>query len=119
MCARHERRPVVSEQVLSLGQTTLALVGVLVLAGVSLAILRRLIQGRLSLGGRGDGLRTLASLPLGNRRFVTVVEVGGERFLLGITPQSINLIARDVKLDLASNETGPRGFVSRLQLWRS
>jgi flagellar biogenesis protein FliO len=39
-------------------------------------------------------LRLCESLPLGDRRFVAVVEVDRERFLLGGTPSSLVLLAR-------------------------
>jgi len=39
-------------------------------------------------------LRLCESLPLGDRRFVAVVEFGRERFLVGGTPSSLVLLAR-------------------------
>lgn len=40
------------------------------------------------------GLRLCESLPLGDRRFVAVVEFGRERFLLGGTSSSLVLLSR-------------------------
>ncbi|HEY6764465.1 MAG TPA: flagellar biosynthetic protein FliO [Candidatus Sulfotelmatobacter sp.] len=39
-------------------------------------------------------LRLAESLPLGDRRFVAVLELDGSRFLLGATPSSLVLLAR-------------------------
>jgi len=39
-------------------------------------------------------LRLCESLPLGDRRFVAVVEFGRERFLVGGTPSSLVLLSR-------------------------
>ncbi len=40
------------------------------------------------------GLRLCQSLPLGDRRFVAVVEFERERFLVGGTPASLVLLSR-------------------------
>jgi flagellar biogenesis protein FliO len=39
-------------------------------------------------------LRLCESLPLGERRFVAVIEIDGARFLLGGTPSSLVLLSR-------------------------
>lgn len=39
-------------------------------------------------------LRLCESLPLGDRRFVAVVEFGAARFLVGGTPSSLTLLSR-------------------------
>ena len=46
------------------------------------------------MGNRGDGtdLRLIQSLPLGPRRFVSLIEADGKRFLVGVTEQNINLL---------------------------
>jgi flagellar biogenesis protein FliO len=48
-------------------------------------------------------LRLCESLPLGDRRFVAVVEFDRERFLVGGTPSSLVLLSR---LEEAGNRTG-------------
>lgn len=51
------------------------------------------------------GLRLCESLPLGERRFVAVVEYEKERFLLGGTPSSLVLLSRlDNSRSLAEHE---------------
>lgn len=47
-----------------------------------------------TLTGMGDGrqLRLIQSLPLGPRRYVSLIEADGRRYLLGVTDSQINLI---------------------------
>jgi flagellar biogenesis protein FliO len=70
--------------------TALALtVGALALA---LALLRRwLSRGR---GGEGQTIRLVTSRYLGGKRFLTVVEVEGQRLLLGLAGDRVSLVAR-------------------------
>jgi flagellar biosynthetic protein FliO len=70
-----------------------SLVLVLGLAGGSLWALRKYGRGRLP-GGGGGKLRVEETLALGDRRFVSILEAEGERFLIGLTPQGISLISR-------------------------
>lgn len=57
--------------------------------------LRRWWQAALHLGQRAPrSLRVAESLPLGERRFVAVIEFEKERFLLGGTTSSLVLLAR-------------------------
>jgi flagellar protein FliO/FliZ len=49
-------------------------------------------------------LRLCESLPLGERRFVAVVEFGRERFLLGGTPSSLVLLSRLADTDREMQE---------------
>jgi hypothetical protein len=63
-------------------------------AGVGREIYR-LWQKLLRLGQRSPKrLRLCESLPLGERRFVAVVEFDAERFLVGGTPSSMVLLSR-------------------------
>ena len=39
-------------------------------------------------------LRMCESLPLGDRRFVAVIQVDGERFLIGCSSSSVSMLAR-------------------------
>jgi flagellar biogenesis protein FliO len=70
--------------------TALALtVGALALA---LALLRRwLSRGR---AGEGQTIRLVTSRYLGGKRFLTVVEVEGQRLLLGLAGDRVSLVAR-------------------------
>jgi len=70
-----------------------SLVLVLGIAGASLWALKKYGRGRIP-GGGGGKLRVEETLALGDRRFVSILEAEGERFLIGLTPQGINLIAR-------------------------
>ena len=96
-----------SPQILSLAQMTGALLAVLALMGLTLAGLRRLMVRGLNTGANAAQLRTLATLPLGERRYLTLVEVGGEKLLLGVTPSNVNLLARDVKLHADAHSPKP------------
>lgn len=70
-----------------------SLVLVLGLAGASLWALKKYGRGRIP-GGGGGKLRVEETLALGDRRFVSILDVEGERFLIALTPQGINLISR-------------------------
>lgn len=70
-----------------------SLVLVLGLAGASLWALKKYGRGRIP-GGGGHKLRVEETLALGDRRFVSILEVEGERFLIALTPQGINLLSR-------------------------
>lgn len=66
---------------------------VLGLAGLSLWALKKYGRGRIP-GGGGGRLRVEETLALGDRRYVSILEAEGERFLIGLTPQGIHLISR-------------------------
>ncbi len=55
---------------------------------------RRLAGAHLPRRGAGRvAMRVAGSLPLGERRFLAVVEVEERRFLLGVAPQSVSMLA--------------------------
>jgi len=70
-----------------------SLVLVLGLAGLSFWGLKKYGRGRLP-GSGGGRLRVEETLALGDRRYVSILEVEGERFLLALTPQGISLLSR-------------------------
>ena len=70
-----------------------SLVLVLGLAGASLWALKKYGRGRIP-GGGGGKLKVEETLALGDRRFVSILDVEGERFLIALTPQGIHLISR-------------------------
>jgi flagellar biogenesis protein FliO len=70
-----------------------SLILVLGLAGASLWALKKYGRGRIP-GGGGGRLRVEETLALGDRRFVSILDVEGDRFLLALTPQGIQLISR-------------------------
>lgn len=45
-----------------------------------------------TLSGGGKNLKIVESIGMGDRRSIALVEVGGKRFLVGSTPQQINLL---------------------------
>lgn len=71
-----------------------------VLLGLALVVGMILAMGwlmrRLGAGGwlPGRGMRALATLPLGGRERIVLVEVGTEQLLLGVAPGRVNLLAR-------------------------
>ena len=83
-----------SSQLLS---TLLALAFVGVLAWVSLAMLKRLQQGRLLPGSRTDAdeLRFVRAMPVGAKERVVVMQYRGEEWVLGVTGGGISLLSRE------------------------
>lgn len=59
----------------------------LVLAGLALLRARQGTRG-------GDAIRIVTSRYLGGKRFLTIVEVEGERLLLGLAGDRVSLVAR-------------------------
>ena len=57
------------------------------------ALLNRLLA-RVSAGRRERRLRLCEMLPLGEKRFIAVIEYGADKFLLAGTTQSISLLQR-------------------------
>ena len=70
-----------------------SLVLVLGLAGLSLWALKKYGRGRIP-GGGGGKLRVEETLALGDRRYVSILDAEGERFLIALTPQGVSLISR-------------------------
>ena len=53
---------------------------------------RKLFPQQLGIGVSGSHLRLLQSLPLGPKRYVSLIEADGKRLLVGVTETQINLI---------------------------
>jgi flagellar biogenesis protein FliO len=70
-----------------------SLVLVIGLAGASLWALKKYGRGRVPGSGSGR-LRVEETLALGDRRFVSILDAEGERFLIALTPQGIHLLSR-------------------------
>jgi flagellar biogenesis protein FliO len=49
---------------------------------------------RAQAGGRGDAIRVVTSRYLGTKQLVTLIEVDGERLLLGVAGDRVSLVAR-------------------------
>ena len=65
-----------------------ALAAALVAAGVAV------LRARRARGGQGEAIRLVTSRYLGGKRFLTIVEVDGERLLLGLAGDHVSLVAR-------------------------
>lgn len=55
------------------------------------------VHRRFGISGRGDGraaLKMVASLPLGEKRAIVMVEADEARLLVGVTPQNVQLLSR-------------------------
>jgi len=76
--------------------TLLALAFVSALAWVSIALLKRLQQGRIRGGaGRPIGeLRFIRALPVGAKERVVVMQYRDEEWVLGVTAGGISLLSR-------------------------
>ncbi len=61
---------------------------VLCIAGAGLLYRRRTVAAG------GDAIRLVTSRYLGAKRFLTIVEVDGERLLLGLAGDHVSLVAR-------------------------
>jgi flagellar biosynthetic protein FliO len=90
---------------------------VLGLAGGSLWALRKYGRGRLP-GSGGGKLRVEETLALGDRRFVSILEAEGERFLIGLTPQGITLLSRLDPGDRGEPETFDAALERQVDLGR-
>lgn len=55
-------------------------------------LVQKYLPKRLGVLGEGKQLKLLQNLPLGQRRFVSLIEADGKRFLLGVTDSQITLI---------------------------
>jgi flagellar biogenesis protein FliO len=61
---------------------------VLVAAGVAL------LRAQRARAASGEAIRLVTSRYLGGKRFLTIVEVDGERLLLGLAGDQVSLVAR-------------------------
>jgi len=63
------------------------------------------------MSSEGKNLKIIESLGMGDRRSIALVEVGGKRFLVGSTPQQINLLtALPEHFSLAGEDRGADSF---------
>jgi flagellar protein FliO/FliZ len=81
----------------SIMAVVISLALVLGLAWGAIWLLKKLQDRQLGVGSEGNdvgNIRFLRSLPLGQRERVALIEINGERLLLGITAGGISLLAR-------------------------
>ncbi|MFC4293090.1 flagellar biosynthetic protein FliO [Sphingorhabdus arenilitoris] len=74
----------------------IALALVIALAWGAIWLLKKLQDRQMGLADQGDGrgnIRFVRALPLGQRERVAIIEIDGERFLIGITAGNISLLA--------------------------
>ena len=60
----------------------------LVVAGIAI------LRARRGHGAGGEAIRVVTSRYLGGKRFLTIVEVEGERLLLGLAGDRVSLVAK-------------------------
>jgi flagellar biogenesis protein FliO len=83
----------------------------LTVAGLLLAVLGAwgLWMRRAGVGASNDAIRVVTSRQLGAKQRLTLVEVDGERLLLGVTGESVALVARLGGERPATAEVRPEG----------
>lgn len=86
----------------SLAATVLALLFVIVVAWVSLRLMRRFAVGGAS---GGSLVKFVAALPVGPRERVVVIDVGGERLLIGVAAGHVSFLTRLVAPAPAATDT--------------
>ncbi|WP_114418750.1 flagellar biosynthetic protein FliO [Marinospirillum perlucidum] len=98
-------------------QVTLGLVAVIALMLVLAWVAKRM---RLVPGYNPHrALKVIAVLPLSNRERLTLVQVGDQQLLLGVTANQINCLHELEKpIDLAGSSSGKAGFSQLLQQWK-
>jgi flagellar protein FliO/FliZ len=79
---------------------------VLALIPIALAVIRR---GQGIRGGRNNLLRVASALALGPRERIAVVEACGQWLVIGITPQSINVLTTLKEPPAQPQAQGPSG----------
>ncbi len=90
--------PEAGEQVPDLFRTAVRMGAALILIiGVILIFsygMRRMLHRQGNLGGKETVIRVLASRYLGAKNSLSVIDVGGERFVIGVSPQRITFLTR-------------------------
>ena len=94
-----------------------SLVLVLGLAGLSLWALKKYGRGRVP-GGGGGKLKVEETLALGDRRFVSILDAEGERFLIALTPQGIQLLSKLDPADRGTSDTFDEALSRQVDLGR-
>ncbi|HEX9081934.1 MAG TPA: flagellar biosynthetic protein FliO [Holophagaceae bacterium] len=94
-----------------------SLVLVLGLVGASMWALKKYGRGRLPGTGRGK-LKVEETLSLGDRRFISILDAEGERFLIALGPQGISLLARLDGLEAAGEAPFDQSLAQQVELGR-
>ncbi|WP_407695998.1 flagellar biosynthetic protein FliO [Shewanella cyperi] len=89
-----------------------SMLGGLILVLLLIFVLAYLLRRLNLVPGSGSLMKTLAVTPLGQKEKLVLVDVGGEQYLLGVTPSSVNLIEKLASpLDIPQDNT----FAARLK----
>ena len=94
----------------SVSQLVLGLLFVIALILFLAWALRRLN----AIPGQTGKMRVVASMPLGTRERAVLVQIGEEQLLLGVTSQSVNLLARYETPILSADQVSTGQFANRL-----
>lgn len=75
---------------------------------------------RARIGGNRVPIQQIGTLPLGEKKFLSIVEIRGKHYFIGITPNSINMLS-EIQLDpedtagpAEDGDRGPGSFASVL-----
>ena len=90
----------------------MALVAVVVMIFLTAWLIKR-FTGLSPINNRQ--IKVVASLPVGARERLVLVEVGGQQMLLGVTPQQINTLHRFEEPVVVPDKPGQMDFAQRLQ----
>jgi len=71
-----------------------SMVGGLILVLLLIFLLAYLLRRLNLVPGSGSLMKTLAVTPLGQKEKLVLVDVGGQQYLLGVTPANVNLIEK-------------------------
>ena len=89
-------QPQKSEESLDVGGMYIQMFGSLLLVlGLMLGlayVAKRFLPKQMVGATRGDDLKLIQSLPLGPKSYVSLIEADGQRILVGVTEENINLI---------------------------
>lgn len=99
------------DDTLSFMKSFLALTFVLGLIFLSAYFYKKMTGIRTGLRGNRIGINMVGNLPLGDKRFLAVIEIQGKLFLVGITPNAIEMLSElDIELpEGALTGTGSEG----------
>ena len=78
----------------SIFKMVLALGIVLSLLFAAVFLFKKFFGGKIGLAGKGQQIRVITSTYLGPRKSIAVVDVAGERIVVGVTPTHITMLTR-------------------------
>ncbi|MBI5756177.1 MAG: flagellar biosynthetic protein FliO [Nitrospirae bacterium] len=78
----------------SIFKMVLALGIVLSLLFAAVFLFKKFFGGKIGLAGKGQQIRVITSTYLGPKKSIAVVDVAGERIVVGVTPTHITMLTR-------------------------